>query len=958
MRRYRPLTIRTGARRGQALLVAVLLMMAILLVGILFVALVTYNQAQATRHEDMLAAQAMAEAGVRYAEHMIENSAEGADWRPSPPPAQYTDDTVDPGFWGPDGVPDTEDDYYTDMEIARGWAPLVDNSTEPHAYIREGFTRYPDPRSPVDPANNDMPRTVGTGDGYFLLRVSYDPPGPEEEALDTDWHIRIESIGRVEGTQVFRRLVAYKALHMFNYARLVHDSTGEGRPAYLGIPPYLDMSNDGRVHPDVDFLRTTIDGPVRVHGQLRVAGAPRVDPGTGEVIEASTTFQLRSGVTETGYHRNDRIEATRGILRQEAQEGNLPGQIRVNDDPPVLMGFTDDDDSEFTTVDGRVRDGVSGTHDGHSRFVSEVNVPTLTLGEGTTNFDRYRNLTRNSGSLLPDPDGNGFVNSGKWGFGAGIYIDNHADIQYDHDIEALIADWQRPASGAAPPTDRDSGWNALYTNYSPPAVRIEFFPREPDGLTPVEDPGDVREPGQVWWPGHEPGQPGIRISRYDGKSWRTASGTDSGLSTRMFDYPTPWLDGNDEAERYPLIVAEGNVRVSGQLPPAETNGDTMLRAYDMIVVSGGTIYIDGQLLSPNDYLDEPVADEFNTKIALLARDNVCLNTTYIVPQLTSGTAPAVPDDPLNPAAGRSHWELAPGSDGRLYSTFHWGDQPLGLSAALVVRQTAGTPGPSGVSLTTWTAADGYQPYFFSEPDEAPGAMRDTTFTLVPSGRTFPDGSSAPQPWGVTAVAPSWAPYRAWTDSEPPEEPRRVLPWDLSAYLDPTVGVQNALVLRHADPRLGGGSTSYWAKRWKIAEFNEDGLPVGAINARVNAAVYAERGCWFVLTPGYFDDEVTGNEAIRNRRYNYRISFHGTIAENFTAPVEAAQRWTDEMAYPAQYDGTGVGTLSRWGTIEYTYDETLRLARYRSPLDSPTHPAANLPRMPLLPASPDLVYYGD
>ena len=80
------LTTHAATRRGQALMVAVLLMMAILLVGILFVALVTYNQEQSTRHEEMLEAQAMAEAGIRYATYMLENSPEGADWRPPQPP--------------------------------------------------------------------------------------------------------------------------------------------------------------------------------------------------------------------------------------------------------------------------------------------------------------------------------------------------------------------------------------------------------------------------------------------------------------------------------------------------------------------------------------------------------------------------------------------------------------------------------------------------------------------------------------------------------------------------------------------------------------------------------------------------------------------------------------------------------------------------------------------------------
>jgi hypothetical protein len=199
----------------------------------------------------------------------------------------------------------------------------------------------------------------------------------------------------------------------------------------------------------------------------------------------------------------------------------------------------------------------------------------------------------------------------------------------------------------------------------------------------------------------------------------------------------------------------------------------------------------------------------------------------------------------------------------------------------------------------------------------------------------------------------------------------VLPWDLLGRVDPTPGVKNALVLRHSDPHLGAGSTSYWLKHWKVAEYDADGNPVGAINARVNAAVFAERGCWYVLTPGYFDAEMTTTSVrnddptltpdearwrvAENGRYNYKLTFVGTIAENFTAPVEAARAWHDTMAYPETWDGTD---LSAWGTIDYIFDETLRMARFQSTVSNPTNPAANQPRLPLLPVSPDLVYYGE
>lgn len=934
-----------GGRRGQALLVAVLLMMAILLVGILFVALVTYNQAQSTRHEDLLAAQALAEAGIRYATEQLENSPCGADWRPPEPPAEYSDGAFDSDFWGSDGVPDTDDDYYASTDVQRGWSPLIDQNTG--EYVRRGFTRLPDPRRPA--GNPTM------GRGYFLLRVSYEPwePGDPGTPDPINWNLKIESIGRVDGTQVFRRLVAYKPVPLLNYARWVHNATNTGRPAQLGIPPYIDMNNDGAIAPatatapSVEWLSTTIRGPVRVNGPLQVAGAPALDP-NGAIMEASTKFELLDRVSPDGYPRRDLIEVAEGITLMDDIAN--AAEVTVDDGTDLTTGYVlPSTDPNFDPMGGYLRDGRAGTAVGGSRFVARLSPPQLTLGDGTTGLDRYRALTRDSGGTVEFPSGSGeFVNSGQWGFGAGIYIDNWDDVQFNHNIEQLLTDWQRPNSRSGI-TMADSGWNALLTTYSPPGVEISFLPTETvPGTAWGELYSDTAPapPGKTWWPNHTAGQPGIMITRYD-KTWRKADGSDSGERTIVFDYPTPWLDGAAGPARYPVILAEGNVRVTGQLPPALTDGTGLARRkYDMLVVSGGTIYIEGQLLRPNNYLDPPVDEEFNSTVALLARDCVCLNATQIVPQLTSGTAPAAPDDPLNPSDLNKHWELAPGSDGAASSNWFWGGTADGAHVALVVRQAAADPGPSGVSLTPWVSGTGYTNYVFGTP---PAPMVGTTFALVPPGTVFPDGAVPPQPYGVEAVAPQWAPYR---------DAAAGLPWDLATHVDPTPGLSNALVLRHADPHLGAGSTSYWLKKWKIAEYNDDNLPVGAINAQVNAVVFAERGCWYVLSGDYFDPELTGDEAVENRRYNYRLTFTGAIAENFTASVEAAQDWTDKLAYPAEYTSDTIASLSRWGTIDYNFDETLRTVRFHGTVADPVNPAANLPRMPLQPVSPDLVYYGE
>ena len=110
-----------------------------------------------------------------------------------------------------------------------------------------------------------------------------------------------------------------------------------------------------------------------------------------------------------------------------------------------------------------------------------------------------------------------------------------------------------------------------------------------------------------------------------------------------------------------VLYAEGNVRVRGVMPkqrnaradmkyfeddynPTGNWGRT--RRYDLQVVSGGTIYIEGDLLSPvsaglyfPDLGTTPVRTAIlrwdqlkGSRVALLARDSVCLNTTALHPR--------------------------------------------------------------------------------------------------------------------------------------------------------------------------------------------------------------------------------------------------------------------------------------------------------------------------------------
>jgi hypothetical protein len=167
--------------------------------------------------------------------------------------------------------------------------------------------------------------------------------------------------------------------------------------------------------------------------------------------------------------------------------------------------------------------------------------------------------------------------------------------------------------------------------------------------------------------------------------------------------------------------------------------------------------------------------------------------------------------------------------------------------------------------------------------------------------------------------------------------------------------------------------------------------VPAVHARVNASIYAETGCWFVIPGTWFQtlesidsalgpaegDNINGRidtpgEAAQARtylRYNYDIVVRGSITENFTAPVDTVYEWTDKWACNTPVAGVGPDVDGSLQSITYIYEGSVRSARDRggqgalsgvfgTPLLRRSTESANLPSVPLLPVSSDLLYYGE
>lgn len=178
-------------RRGQALLLAVLVMVFIVLLGTTFIAIVSSSISQTARTSSKDQARQSAQAGIVFAEEELTGSGNGLDWRP--------DDL------GITNVHPLYNFYWTSFDRAQGW-------DQPFYTLQNGlaakaaFVKYPNPltHSPSGKASHFMIR-VSQVQGY--------PNAPDPDNLDNTktGNIRIESIGLAnDDPAAFYKVVAYK----------------------------------------------------------------------------------------------------------------------------------------------------------------------------------------------------------------------------------------------------------------------------------------------------------------------------------------------------------------------------------------------------------------------------------------------------------------------------------------------------------------------------------------------------------------------------------------------------------------------------------------------------------------------------------------------------------------------------------------------------------------------------
>ncbi len=659
-------------RRGQSIIVALLVLLLLGVAGALFVTIVARNLLNARHANRVVTADQYARAGITFADAQLSTSLDGADWRP---PLQFQLATPPTGT----------------RELARynaAKANLLSLTSLPYSddpdkeYLEAGYARY------------------NTGAGRFLLRVTYDPVNVGQLDVPPGKYLKIESIGRegliesidpttytnnrsTDRTQAYQ--VAYKPIGITDYARFETNPDNRSDIANLGVisQQYTqDSSNDGGIAtPGVyDFVSgsapayklypvVTTYGAQDAYLQQTSTGFsfPNPTAGTGQTAPSGYTPVAGDGSIHANmplrfFGKNvvylnaaganaplfqDGIEVVGNLLLDSySPSANLDNTLPTGGTGtpvyqqaslvlnPVAVGgpyktpltnyvAPSNSVSGFNTQGGLIRDGsMQNDVNGQPRGIKRLEPPLMDAQDPASRLPRYKVIAMTSAPRFDPKTGKPYpinadgTSPSLYGYGKAIYIDNSADIQADSSSvgggTTLTDEWLRRTSAASAAGASKSGWNGHF--YDPPGVTITLGQNLVAGTTAPPVYGIRMVRGDDAWknPDGTPGTSRTMDAAYG------ATGASAGL-----DVSQPAATSNNDV----VIHAEGNVRLAaGTLSPVESAGATPPTiARHITIVTNGTAYVEGNLLKGDP----------DSSITVLAHDYVCINTS----QFTVGQSP-------------------------------------------------------------------------------------------------------------------------------------------------------------------------------------------------------------------------------------------------------------------------------------------------------------------------------
>jgi hypothetical protein len=939
---------------GQSLIAAIIVLFLLLVLGAAFVALVGNNLRNARQTARRNAADFYSEAGIRFMDEQLTNSAEGADWRPVPaclgavlPCSDTNISTQDPDyFWlkpnNDNGTPDNMND-------------------DTGGYTRVTF-------------GGD---TAGSPGGRALIRVTYRPePAPSTPTEDAAVRklIRLEAIGRVgvitpgdpttynntQAVNLRRELVAYKEIGITDYLRYFTNKDNKPTTATLGAanqvfdaPDTAGTAGGARsaVAPTIrDIESYYIGGGIRSNAPLTFYGVNRLvmNPLRGEGLQVSGLISLSNIPGNANAAVINAAAATK-----VGNPARVTLQTALAGAPAPIFPSTS---QSFNTYSGMVRDNPAGSDtqgltastgdpvNTNLRSVPRAGAPLID-SESASGVTRYRALTRDA-VPLPATDTGGVAvnpaNAGANGWGENLYLANRNDTQRNYssltNAYSLRTDWLNPGAGKAA-----GFWKKDFV-YAPPGITITFTPR----YMVLARSGDQINSVNSFVDRYRFRRPDGSVMLTRSSTLRyTYSATDAALANppsysvgenvaddaKFAGYPARLNDdgivGNADDNYYTsnyVIYAEGNVRVRGVAGGYDPeSGKYFVR--HITVVSGGTVYVDGNLLRDN----VPAGDaagalvKGQSSIALLAHDYVTVNPSQFLATKSGSQAYGEqqdthafslstnnPDYFFTMDRGPVDANNTPPSAITNYPqpTIYFRHGTSGIGGTADAEPTAGKAtivmGVNGSLTANPFNFNGRNYLELSSPDNRNPVYVDQTFSF----QTPPQSISLLYGLGQTGFFPAAS----------------------APYLE--LGTPNLLNIKY-DPSNPDTTLDYYASRIGIAP----------LDVRIEAIMYAQEGSFFIipgpwLNPNPEDtyeayigpdesnpanpnlkrpEDTTPATTTENRRVypafpfyrqpqDIRITFYGAITENLPAEVGDQSAWMEKWGWVPRYQGaTGLPT---------------------------------------------------
>ncbi len=954
--------------QGQALIIAVIVLFLLVGLGGYFVSLINASLVQSARIDDKRQLDEITRAGLDHARNQLRFSSAGADWRPDvgPDPGNIGWIRYDKGFYkitvtyGPQAPIDSSN-------------PFGQNLTD--SYMKIAVCSALALQNPPDPA---MEATAGTDEYQAYLKGFQNPQRFLRRSIAAMIPVGLTDnliwLTNIDGSS--EPMVLGSGLMLNNPAIPGIQNTADTFLTTITSSPNAIDFNNTTSYSDVSissfYYRPVYEGPIYAQGDLQLGGGwfYLLDPSGTDADNYKSKYAVQ---------RNDQIKVTHSMT----DYGEATASVMLNIQSPTEIKADANRVTASTVAFIRTLE--------NDKTVPKINAPKINeIGSGYA-ADRYRRLTRDSGTWTSG------IDSGELGYGDGLYIDNRGDRQFGGDIDALRNDWLHPEkltywkNGIYRP---DKPGTDITSTVKPRAVTIILRDWKYDSTGNMVD------------------IPRLELRRYD-KAFKDSKGVDLTAQTDVDAEGVTYYWVEMPYPKNGIIFAEGNVIVINEriapdpanandlgrkgglpssiaydirskkpLPVKDSAGnDTNVQAwggqknyntttyyindynrrFDLSIVSGGTAYIQSNLLNPASRMEKYISNitantkstivsgtPYDSKLALFALDNVCFNPTpaMFTPPVLSGSS-----------------TLTDGNNEKVNSLVVADTATLSFNTAGRVNQSLRMLLRHGYDNTDVAKINSVVKMQVNNQDFK---WNNSNTLLTLTTNAFNSLPLLPASWRVDDSL-------KYTSSLP-----------VIGYGADNTAVLTVNSTAQANYILGAGNNETSNVE---NNFLGSGMLVTGQDMQIDALIYAQRGHWFVI-PGHYYNESTALQIADMKppfpRYHepldVRFILNGAIVENRPAPQEDEDLWmshwrgsnysyySTDSKTPAMFNPSTVASdwdqnEWRWRNrrmgIEYHYDATLSLpVCFETETDQATGASwiSYRPRIPKMPVADNLLNY--